>query len=418
MGHNQLLYSFNTMFEDLLKYLKKLKYSKARITRYCSCAKHIKSFMEDNSITIYNAETCEFFIKHLLENQSYQELNRWNKDEIRCANAVLEYSLTESIAFRSARKKFTFHGAMGNIISDYLKYRKQRNVSKDTLDSNSLYFRRFQDYLETHEIYNFADISQQNILSFIKSRSFYTSATRHCMLCTLRCFLKYLHINDILSVDWSYLVPKDNYKTEAKLPTTYTKEEVESILNAVNRGNPKGKRDYAILLLAARLGLRASDICRMTFENILWKQNIIVLKQQKTGKKIELPLLPEVGNAIIDYLKYARPQSKSSFIFLHVNPAYERMQEPTIHSIVYQYMRYAGIANIQRKKHGPHALRHSLAGFLLEKKTPLPIISEVLGHTNTETTKSYIRIDLTSLRQCALEVPSLNASFYVAKGGF
>jgi len=88
---------------------------------------------------------------------------------------------------------------------------------------------------------------------------------------------------------------------------------------------------------------------------------------------------------------------------------YERLQEPTLHSIV---SACAGIPNIDKKKHGPHALRHSLAGFLLEKKTPLPVISEVLGHTNTESMKTYIRIDLNSLRQCALEVPTLNTLFY------
>jgi len=75
-------------------------------------------------------------------------------------------------------------------------------------------------------------------------------------------------------------------------------------------------------------------------------------------------------------------------------------------------MRLAGIRNISQKKHGPHALRHSLAGFLLEKKTPLPVISEVLGHTNTESTKTYLRIDMESLRQCALKVPALYTPFY------
>jgi site-specific recombinase XerD len=80
-------------------------------------------------------------------------------------------------------------------------------------------------------------------------------------------------------------------------------------------------------------------------------------------------------------------------------------------------MRLAGIANVDDKKHGPHALRHSLAGFLLEKKTPLPVISEVLGHTNTESTKTYLRIDMESLRQCALKVPFVNNSYY-RKGGF
>jgi site-specific recombinase XerD len=99
-----------------------------------------------------------------------------------------------------------------------------------------------------------------------------------------------------------------------------------------------------------------------------------------------------------------------------MNHGYLKLQEPTLHSIVCYYMRLAEIANIDHKKHGPHALRHSLAGFLLEKKTPLPVISEVLGHTNTESTKTYIKIDMDSLRQCALEVPPVSDGYY-RKGG-
>jgi integrase len=218
--------------------------------------------------------------------------------------------------------------------------------------------------------------------------------------------------NRYTSIDFSYLVPKDSYKKEAHLPTTYTKDEVERLINAMDRGSPKGKRDTAMILLAARLGLRASDICGLRFENIRWETNTIFLIQKKTKEKIELPLLVEVGNAIIDYLKYGRPVSELPYIFIRAQQPYDRLEEPTLHSIVSFYLKRAGISNIDEKKHGPHALRHSLAGFLLEKKTPLPVISEVLGHTNTESTKAYLRIDLESLRQCVLEVPPLNSPHY------
>lgn len=167
-----------------------------------------------------------------------------------------------------------------------------------------------------------------------------------------------------------------------------------------------------MILLAARLGLRASDICGLTFSNILWEQNLIKIVQQKTKKPVELPLLEEVGNAIIDYLKYGRPSSELPNIFIKLYSPYKRLEEPTLHSIVSSYLNLAGIDNVSIKKHGPHALRHSLASFLLEKKTPIPVISEVLGHDNTESTKSYLRIDMNALRQCALEVPPLNTPFY------
>lgn len=111
-------------------------------------------------------------------------------------------------------------------------------------------------------------------------------------------------------------------------------------------------------------------------------------------------------------MKYGRPVSDLPYIFIHVNQSYRKLAEPTLHSIVSFYLRRAGISNVNKKKHGPHALRHSLAAFLLQKKTPIPVISEVLGHTNTESTRSYLRIDLESLRQCSLEVPMLTSPYY------
>lgn len=167
-----------------------------------------------------------------------------------------------------------------------------------------------------------------------------------------------------------------------------------------------------MVLITARLGLRATDVCCLTFENIQWEQSIIILSQQKTNNRIELPLLSEIGEAIIDYLKYSRPSSELPYIFLQVNSPYDRLNRSTLHSIISFYLRRAGIKYEKERKHGPHALRHSLAGVLLEKKTPIPVISEVLGHSSTESTRDYLRIDMNSLRQCALEVPSIPPAFY------
>jgi site-specific recombinase XerD len=257
-----------------------------------------------------------------------------------------------------------------------------------------------------------SDIEKHHILGFINSLAFYSKATIHCMLSSLRNFLKYLQQNLYTIIDFSYLVPKSSYKKDSQLPNTYKKDEIERLIQAVDCGSPKGKRDVTMILLAARLGLRASDICGLKFENIHWETNTITLIQQKTKEKIELPLLAEIGNAIIDYLKYGRPVSNLPYVFIHTNQPYDRLAEPTLHSIVSFYLRRAKIDNVNEKKHGPHALRHSLAGFLLEKKTPLPVISEVLGHTNTENTKTYLRIDLESLRECALDVPPINSSCF------
>lgn len=145
------------------------------------------------------------------------------------------------------------------------------------------------------------------------------------MLASLRGFLKYLFDNGIFDRNLTYLVPKSSYKKEARLPTTYTKEEVNHLFASVDRGNPKGKRDFTMILLAARLGLRASDICGLKFENIHWETNTIRLIQKKTKEIIDLPILTEIGNAIIDYLKYGRPNSELPYLFLRTGQPYDKL---------------------------------------------------------------------------------------------
>lgn len=125
--------------------------------------------------------------------------------------------------------------------------------------------------------------------------------------------------------------------------------------------------------------------------------------QVKTKEKVELPLLQDIGNAIIDYLKYGRPKSGLPFIFLRHIPPYDNMDYNNLNGIVKKYLGMAGI-NYDERKHGPHSLRHSLATNLLAKETPLPVISSILGHASTESTMEYLRVDVHSLRRCALDV--------------
>ena len=164
-----------------------------------------------------------------------------------------------------------------------------------------------------------------------------------------------------------------------------------------------------MLLLAARLGLRSSDICGLTFDSLNWEKNLIEIFQKKTEKSVQLPLLNEVGDAVIDYLRF-RPKVSVKYVFLRVENPPERLHNHPLYEIVSKYMRRAGVKIPPGKKHGPHALRHSLSSLMLEKRVPLPVISEILSHTSTEATKVYLKIDLSHLRECALGVPEVGNS--------
>ena len=174
-------------------------------------------------------------------------------------------------------------------------------------------------------------------------------------------------------------MPQCTYKQQPRLPSTFSEKEIKTLLASIDQGDAKGKRDYAMILLATKLGLRASDIVALKFENILWEQSLIKLSQQKTGKNISLPLLPEIGNAIINYLKHGRPVSEESYLFLQANAPYRRINPHILTGIVHSNIKKAKI-DCTNRKHGPHALRHSFAGNLLKAETPMPIISEALGH--------------------------------------
>ena len=183
---------------------------------------------------------------------------------------------------------------------------------------------------------------------------------------------------------------------QAKLPAYYTEEEIEKLLKSVDRGNIVGKRDYAILVIAAYLGLRASDIAHLRFENLHWAHNTIFLRQYKTGKNISLPLLPVVGNALLDYIQYGRPKSDEQYIFLLVISPFLPIRPQAIAGLINRRFSYAGFKSTTRR-HGGHALRNSLVKELLNNKQSLPVISEVLGHKNTSSTRHYIRIDSETL---------------------
>jgi integrase len=164
-----------------------------------------------------------------------------------------------------------------------------------------------------------------------------------------------------------------------------------------------------MVLLAARLGMRSSDITNLMLSNIDWHKDEISFTTQKTGKFTTLPLTTEIGNAIICYLKQERPECKGcNFIFLRLQKPYRSLQPSALYRIVSKAMRDAGVFVPSGKRKGPHSLRASLASNMLNNNTPLPVISEVLSHSSTDTTKVYLKVDFEQLRRLSLDVPSLS----------
>jgi integrase/recombinase XerD len=246
-------------------------------------------------------------------------------------------------------------------------------------------------------------IGTEHISSFILEITGHRSKVSY-ELNSLRVFFHYLYQNGLHDTDLTLFLPASNkLKSREHLPSVWEKDDIVSILSCIDRGNPTGKRDYAIILLALRLGLRGSDIKGLKLSEINWEQDTITIVQQKTKEPIALPLSAEVGFAIVDYLKNARPISRQPYVFLALRAPYNPLpQDNHLHQVLNKYIKKAGIIITVDRSHGMHSMRHTLASKLLKQRTPLPVISGILGHRDSNVTAEYLRVDIDQLRSCTL----------------
>lgn len=208
--------------------------------------------------------------------------------------------------------------------------------------------------------------------------------------------------------NYAYVLPY--FKRPQPIPTVYSPEEIRRVELAINKSNPCGRRNYAILLLSTRLGIRAGDISKMTFDSLDFETETIHLIQQKTGAPLTLPMLSEIKAALLDYINNERIASDSSYVFLCLLPPYLNVSVQTIWKMSSRALKAAGI-NTSGKKRGTHAFRSSLASSMVNDNVPYEAVRNVLGHSGLNAIKSYARLDTERLKPYALEVPAATGNF-------
>lgn len=289
-------------------------------------------------------------------------------------------------------------------VNAYFDGMRRNFLSDNTVKTHRTTLHRLTEFLDGQGVRSASDITMEPLNGYIKMVlcNYSKEIVRH-ELSVMRRFMEFLHANGDLPVNLSASLPQLQISSiPSHLPSTFTPEEVERLLSSVDRNSPSGKRDYAVLMLAAKLGLRTSDIKNLKHENIDWENRSIRLTQIKTNEPLTLPLTSDVGWALIDYIRYGRPVSGASEIFLRAVAPYVSLQN--FDNILVKAMRRANIPLKRVAHHGLHTLRHSLATTMLEQETPIHVIQEVLGHVNSHTTKRYTAVDIGQLRACALDV--------------
>lgn len=412
---------FKELHESAIKYLEnELKYASKTIGYYDRAWRRIWAYMVVHNIDSYSSEVERRFVKDSVKSKSHKNFTDKEKFFYNGSKMLTEFLETGkmSIPTSPCKTPYEYRGVIGDLIIEFINHSKNElRRSYSTIRTYKRTLFHFSEFCFVRNIKSIDEIDVGFLLQYINQVD--TSARSFIMIVisNLRVFLKYLYDTGRFKFDVSRKIPRYRRVGQPKIPSTYSKKEIIRLIDSIDRSTPTGKRNYAIILLAAKYGLRASDISRLKFESIDWDLNVIKIDQVKTGRELILPLTADVGNAIIEYLKYGRPESDERHIFLLARPPYSRFQTSNVVTHVVQRAFIRAKIEINGRNFGPHSLRHSLGSALLKENTALPVISEILGHQSTETTKFYLRIDLESMKQCMLDVPAISEEFYLQNKG-
>lgn len=191
------------------------------------------------------------------------------------------------------------------------------------------------------------------------------------------------------------------------IPSYYSAEEIARTLAAVDRSTDIGRRDYLVMCLASVYGLRIGDIIDLRLGDIDWEGGRIIKAQKKTGRMLSLPLVDQVKEPLLEYLGETRPVTDDDHLIIrHVAPYSGYASASTFARVVTGYMAKAGI-DTKGRHHGCHCLRHSTASGILAEGATVSQVSDILGHSSTDSTKPYLSLDHQVMKRLGLEVPDV-----------
>ena len=221
---------------------------------------------------------------------------------------------------RRTAKKVVLSNPFQHVLNSYEIFcRDGRGCTPGTMRCRLRHITRFLYFLESGKLQDLVALCPKHFSAFVRSLIHLKPKTLAVIVSDLRSFARFLCMEGVVPKDLSEHVPKVRIPRGARIPSVWSRKDVEAILTAVDRSSPKGKRDYAVLLLACRLGIRVSDIRKLCLENFDWNRNIVELEQVKTGVPLALPLSEEIGQAIVDYLQHGRPITDHREVFLRIN---------------------------------------------------------------------------------------------------
>ena len=395
------------LISGLEQELLRLGYTKGSMTFYRRRWNQLMAYAQDRGECYYTEQLGMDFLKEffgITQEDFSRTLPQAETQEIRVIRMVGDFQLHHAVLRRYLKhKEILTTPFFVDIRSRFRSSCEKKGYSQVTTEHYVKQSSYLMDYLAAQGMDDFTEVTLDTVNAYIRTLAGFSYKTVEQHICSLRAFFRFLYQEGTVPDDLTAKMPMVKARKQTAIPSVWTHEELKQLIGAIDRGSPKGRRDYAIILIACRLGLRCTDIKNLCFENFNWTEKKLCFTQSKTGQPIELPLVPDVGWAVIDYLKYGRPKVDSSRIFVrHMAPFLPFAEGDHLDQLIRAYMVKAHIP-MRGKHRGMHSLRHTMASVLLEKDTPLPVISDIIGHLDTNSTAVYLKVDMERLAECPLD---------------
>lgn len=393
---------FTNLCDKVIEYLVSLNMCKRTIDNYRYVLKKLKTHFSSSNTIFYQKQLIIDFIKcHNYQNKSNDPGHMYYK------TCMLLIDIAESKTPRNIyyRSDFEKEENKNGVVEEYILWLKKLFQSDKTINTKISRIKNFINYIEDNDI-NINEITSIHILTFLNVISNqFNNTYRYNIETTLKDFLGFLYDSHIINLDLRLMIGKLQDPKHSSIQSTYTIEEIQTILDSIDTSSEKGIRNFLIVYMISSLGLRAFDVSVLKLSDIGIVEKTLKINMHKTNKPLELPLTDNIINLIVEYLSI---RQKLEIPYLFIRDYQSRNSHPltssAISAIVSKCIKESNI-KINGRKHGAHSLRHSVATNLMNNGVEIPVISYILGHSSTDTTRIYARTSLEQLRTLSLEVP-------------
>ncbi len=384
--------------------LKRVGYADSNtLLSYMGCAGCIAKYFNRQGLTRYDPAVTEEFIQMQRERHEKGEISGFYYRIRSTAHRLNELYMTGSISVIAAPHESRYHlnSEHSQLLDLFLENKQyELNTQGDAMWA----VRKYLNYYEKKGFDSITQVSVEDARAFLlQTASEVKLSTLHTLLLYLRHFHIFLKETSVPAPDCVELFSYKVYR-EMPIQSYVTDAELDAILGVIDTNTPKGKRNLAIILLAASTGMRACDIIRLKLSDIDWRKGEIRIVQRKTKRTVVLPLIPEAGAALKDYILNARPDADCPEVFLRYQPPHVAIMDATTIGDMFQnYQKKAGIVRQPFDGKGFHGLRRRLAKKLIVTGTPLTTVAQILGHNDLRSSRQYLSLDTGNLKECALD---------------